>query len=62
MALDRLIGIGGTGRQISALPADQARKRKLIEADGRVGGAARRDNEGAHDAAAASRTAWRAAI
>ena len=42
MPLDRLVRISRTGRQVPALPADQARKRELIEADQRVGGAARR--------------------
>ena len=60
MTLDRLVRIDRAGRQVPALPADQARKRELIEADERVGGAARRDSERAHDAGAAWRTAWRA--
>jgi hypothetical protein len=62
MTFDRLIRIGRAGRQVAALPADQARKRELIESDERMGGAARRDSERAHDAGAASRAASRAAI
>jgi hypothetical protein len=62
MAPDRLIGIGRTGRQVSALPTDQARKRELIEADQRMGGATGRQNQRAHDAGAVSRAVSRAAI
>src|SRR6516165_7973822 len=62
MALDRLIRISRTCGQVPALPADQARKRELIEADERVSRAARRQNQSAHDAGAASRAAWRPAI
>jgi|HubBroStandDraft_5_1064220.scaffolds.fasta_scaffold30176_4 hypothetical protein len=57
MAPDRLVGIGGTGRQVSALSADQARKRELIEPDQRMGGATGRQNQRAHDAGAVSRAA-----
>ena len=62
MARDRLVRISRTGRQIPALPADQARECELVEADERMDGAARRGGERAHDAGAASRTASRAAI
>src|SRR6516162_432678 len=48
--LDRLVGIGRAGRQVSALPANQARERELVETDQRVGGSARREDERAHGA------------
>ena len=62
MTPDRLVRVGRAGRQVSALPADQPRKRKLVEADEHMGGAARRQNRGAHDAGAVSRAASRVAI
>ncbi len=46
----RLVGIGGAGRQVPALAADQAGKADLIEPDQRMGGPARRQPERVHDA------------
>ena len=62
MALDRLVRIGRTSRQIPALPANEARERELVKADQSVRSAPGRDNQRAHGAGAAASAASRAAI
>jgi hypothetical protein len=62
MALDRIVRVSRTGRQVPALTAGQARERELVEADQRMSEAARRPNQRGHVAGAASRAASRAPI
>ena len=62
MPLDRFVRVGRAGRQIPALTAEQGRERELVEADQRVSGAARAEDESAHEAPAPSFAVSRAAI
>ena len=62
MTLNCFVRIGRTGRQIAALPAEEARERELVKANQRVGRPARREDKRAHGAGAAAGVASRVAI